>query len=552
MRKQFFLISIILIISLTVAAIILPSPYLPAHYTLSIILGLLILLGISDSIQTSHSIRRNFPLIGRFRYVFESVRPEIQQYFIEKNTDGMPFSREERSVIYQRSKADVDTLPFGTQLDVYSPGYEWVKHSIIAKHVDPAALRVTIGGSDCTKPYSASILNISAMSYGALSKNAVIALNGGARDGGFAQNTGEGSLTPYHLSEGGDLIWQIGTGYFGCRDTEGSFDATKFAEKARLDNVKMIEIKISQGAKPGHGGILPKEKITPEIAAIRGVPFDRDVISPPSHSAFSTPIELLQFVKQLRELSGGKPVGFKLCIGIHREFIAICKAMVKTGIKPDFITVDGGEGGTGAAPMEFSNHIGEPSIDGLVFVHNCLNGFDLRKEIRLISSGKITTGFGLVKRIAIGADLCNSARGMMLALGCIQALRCNTNNCPTGVATQNPNLVAGLVVSDKRKRVQIYHEQTLKSAAEIIGSMGLPSTTDLKPYHVVVRIGNIEKKTYYDIYNYVSRGAFLRGEIPEQFKCDFENAASDSFDLICGSALKDDPVSASSLTNPLK
>lgn len=532
MRKQFFIGSIILVVCIIFAARLLPPVYLPAHYTLSIIIGLLILLGIYDAFQTRQTIRRNFPLLGRFRYLLEAIRPEIQQYFIEKNTEGMPFSREERSVIYQRSKADIDTLPFGTQRNVYTPGYEWVKHSIVGKHVDPASLRVTIGGSDCKQPYSASILNISAMSYGALSKNAVLALNGGAKDGGFSHNTGEGSISSYHLRPGGDLVWQIGTGYFGCRDNEGNFDAAKFAERAQLDNVRMIEIKISQGAKPGHGGILPKEKITSEISAIRNVPFDRDVISPPSHSAFSTPVGLLQFVKQLRELSGGKPVGFKLCVGIHREFIAICKAMIKTGIKPDFITVDGGEGGTGAAPMEFSNHIGEPSIDGLIFVHNCLNGFDLRQDIRLISSGKITTGFGLVKRIAIGADLCNSARAMMLALGCIQALRCNTNECPAGVATQNPDLVAGLVVSDKRKRVHTYHEQTLKSAAEIIGSMGLASTAELEPYHVVARIGTIENKTYKDLFAYVERGAFLRGEISDEIKGAFENATPDSFDSL--------------------
>ena len=539
MRKQFFSGSVLLVIILLATAALLPSAYLPAFYVVAAMFGLLILLGVHDTIQTKQTIRRNFPLLGRFRYLLESVRPGIQQYFVEKNTEGMPFSREERSVIYQRAKADVDTLPFGTQLNVYSPGYEWVKHSILANHVDPGSLRVSIGGSECLKPYSASILNVSAMSYGAISKNAVMALNGGARDGGFAQNTGEGSITPYHLSQGGDLIWQIGTGYFGCRDRDGRFDAGKFAEKAQLDQVKMIEIKISQGAKPGHGGILPKEKITAEIAAIRDVPLDRDVVSPPSHSAFSTPVELLLFVQKLRELSGGKPVGFKLCVGIRREFFAICKAMLQTGIKPDFITVDGGEGGTGAAPMEFSNHVGEPSIDGLIFVHNCLSGFDLRHEIRLISSGKITTGFGLVKRLAIGADLCNSARGMMLALGCIQALRCNTNHCPAGVATQNPNLVAGLVVSDKRKRVQIYHDQTLKSAAEIIGSMGLASTAELQPYHVVARIGTIENKTYFDLFNYVPRGAFLGGEIPEEFKGAHENATADSFDSLKRIALKE-------------
>ncbi len=532
MKKQFIIGSTVLVIILAVMSRVLPPVYLPAHYTVSAVLGFFILLGIYDMFQARQTIRRNFPLLGRFRYLLEAIRPEIQQYFIEKNTEGMPFSREERSVIYQRSKAAIDTLPFGTQLNVYTPGYEWVKHSIIAKHVDPASLRVTIGGKECKKPYHASILNISAMSYGALSKNAVMALNGGAKEGGFSHNTGEGSITPHHLAAGGDLVWQIGTGYFGCRDMEGRFDAGKFAEKAKHENVKMIEIKISQRAKPGHGGILPKEKITPEIAAVRDVPMDRDVISPPSHSAFSTPVGLLQFVKQLRELSGGKPVGFKLCVGIHREFLAICKAMIKTGIKPDFITVDGGEGGTGAAPIEFSNHIGEPSIDGLIFVHNCLTGFDLRHDIRLISSGKITTGFGLIKRVAIGADLCNSARAMMLALGCIQALRCNTNDCPSGVATQDPNLVAGLVVTDKRKRVATYHGQTVKNAAEILGAMGLASTAELRPYHVVARVGTIENKSYNELFGYVERGAFLQGDIPEDFRGAFENATPDSFNSL--------------------
>ena len=450
MRKQFFLGSLILITILTSGYFILPAIYLPLHTTFAVIIGSFILLGIFDAIQTKQTIKRNFPVIGRFRYLLESIRPEIQQYFIEGNTDGMPFSREQRSVIYQRSKKELDSLPFGTQYDVYKPGYEWVNHSINATHVDPSTLRVMIGGKDCKKPYSASLFNISAMSFGALSKNAVLALNGGAKDGNFAHNTGEGSISPYHLKYGGDLIWQIGTGYFGCRDKEGKFDPEKFQDRSQLENVKMIEIKISQGAKPGHGGILPKHKITPEIAQIRDVQMGHDVVSPPTHSEFNTPIGLLEFVQRLRHLSGGKPVGFKLCLGKSREFMSICKAMVETKILPDFITVDGGEGGTGAAPLEFSNHLGAPGIDSLIYAHNCLVGFGLRKEIKLINSGKVSTGFSIIKRIALGADLTYSARGMMIALGCIQALRCNSNICPTGVATQDPNLMAGLAVENKR------------------------------------------------------------------------------------------------------
>ncbi|MES2855002.1 MAG: FMN-binding glutamate synthase family protein, partial [Bdellovibrionota bacterium] len=390
-------------------------------------------LGFSHAMQKKRAILRNFPILGLFRYGLEKIRPEIQQYFIESETDGAPVPRETRSVVYQRAKLQTDTLPFGTQRDVYSEGYEWLSHSMAPKHVDPHSLRVTIGGPQCRQPYSASIFNISAMSYGALSKTAIQSLNGGAQLGGFYHNTGEGGLSPHHMSGGGDICWQIGTGYFGCRTLGGDFAPALFQSVAQTPQVKMIEIKLSQGAKPSHGGILPAAKITPEIVAIRKVEPGKDVVSPPAHRKFSTPKGLLEFVGELRHLSGGKPVGFKLCFGQPSEFMAICKAMLETGILPDFITVDGGEGGTGAAPLEFSNSVGAPLEEGLSYIHETLCGFGLRDKIKVIASGKVMTGFNIFSRLSLGADLCNSARGMMLALGCIQARQCNTNHCPAGV-----------------------------------------------------------------------------------------------------------------------
>lgn len=490
--------------------------------------GPLIIIGLYDYFQTKHTIRRNFPLVGNFRYFFEFIRPEINQYFIESNTDGRPFSREERSIVYQRAKDTLDTLPFGTQKDVYEIGYEWVKHSLSPVKVDSCDLRIVIGGPHCTKPYSSSLLNISAMSFGSISKNAVLALNKGAKIGNFAHNTGEGGLTDYHL-QGGDVIWQIGTGYFGCRTEDGNFCPDKFKEKACLDEVKMIELKLSQGAKPGHGGILPAVKITKEISKIRGVPIGKDVISPPAHTEFSTPIGLLEFIQKLRELSAGKPVGFKLCLGKNSEFLALCKAMHKTGITPDFIAVDGGEGGTGAAPLEFSNHVGSPLISALIYIHNSLVGFNLRDKIRIISSGKISSGFGIIKQICLGADLCYSARAMMLALGCIQALRCNSNHCPTGVATQDPQLVEGLVVSDKKDRVAEYHKETMSSVAEIMGAMGVSHTKDLRRWHIVKRIGINEMKHYGQIYEFLNYGDLLSGNISEDYKIPMEVSSADKF-----------------------
>ncbi len=487
----------------------------PAALWLFVIIGPLILLGIYDSSQRSHAVIRNFPVIGRARYWMETVRPEIQQYFVESDTSGRPFSRELRSVIYQRAKIATDTRPFGTIRDLHEVGSEWIAHSLRPIHQKtdgPASQqepRVMIGEGSCDQPYAASMLNISAMSFGSLSKNAILALNGGAKLGGFAHNTGEGGISPYHLECGGDLIWQIGTGYFGCRTTDGTFDPDRFSEKAKTKSVRMIEIKLSQGAKPGHGGILPGSKVTPEIAEIRGVPVGLDVNSPPSHNAFSNPKGLLDFLVQLRDLSGGKPVGFKLCIGLPSEFLSICKAMVETGIVPDFITIDGSEGGTGAAPMEFSNSIGMPLTDGLLFAHNALLGCNLRDKIRVICSGKIVTGFNMIQRMAIGADLCNSARAMMFTLGCIQALKCNSNHCPVGVATQDPDLIRGLDVSSKKHRVHNYHRKTVESFLDILGAAGLSHSDELQPQHIHRRVSPTEVLDYGRIYQYLTPGVLL-------------------------------------------
>ncbi len=498
------------LISATCVAIIgVLSLVWPAALWALVGIGPLILLGVFDSCQRSHAVIRNFPVIGRARYWMEAVRPEIQQYFVESDTSGRPFNRELRSVIYQRAKVATDTRPFGTIRDLHQVGSEWIAHSLTPEHPSEREPRTLIGEGRCNKPYAASMLNVSAMSFGSLSKNAILALNGGAKLGGFAHNTGEGGVSPYHLEPGGDLIWQIGTGYFGCRTLDGNFDPDQFAQTAKLESVKMIEIKLSQGAKPGHGGILPGNKVTGEIAQIRGVPLGRDVLSPPCHQAFSTPKGLLDFIVQLRELSGGKPTGFKLCVGQPSEFLSICKAMVETGTVPDFITVDGAEGGTGAAPMEFSNSIGMPLTDGLLFVHNALLGCDLRSKIRVICSGKIVTGFNMIQRTAIGADLCNSARAMMFALGCIQALKCNTNHCPVGVATQHPDLMRGLDVASKKQRVFNYHRNTVNSFQEILGAAGLSHPGELRPQHIQRRISPTEVQDYGRIYQYLEPGALL-------------------------------------------
>jgi len=505
-REIFILVSIVLLAA--IAGIY--TFWKPVIWSL-ILIGPIIILGYADIFQKKHTIKRNFPVFGNLRFLLEKARPEIMQYFVETNTEGRPVNRIFRNLIYQRAKKVIDTAPFGTQMDVYRAGYEWMDHSIYAKnHADlENEPRILVGGADCKKPYSASILNISAMSFGALSRNAILAMNTGAKIGGFAHNTGEGGISPYHKQPGGDLIWQVGTGYFGCRTEDGKFCPDTFQENASIDNVKMIEIKISQGAKPGHGGILPASKNTPEIAEIRHVQAHTTVYSPPGHTAFKDEEGLMNFVKQLRDLSGGKPVGFKLCVGKKEEFINICKAMISTGIKPDFITIDGGEGGTGAAPIEFSNSLGMPLRDGLSFAVDTLRGYNLKKDIKIIASGKIFNGFHIARVIALGADMVNCARAMMMAVGCIQALQCNLNTCPVGVATQNKSLMRGLVVSDKAQKVANFHHETLKSFIELMAACGVGSPDGLKRYHINRRVSMSKVLKYSEIYPEIEIGSLL-------------------------------------------
>lgn len=497
-------------------------------WTLFLVAGPLILLGIWDLFQRNHALLRIYPVLGHLRFFFESIRPEIQQYFVESNIDGRPVSREFRDLVYQRAKGDRDTRPFGTQFDVYRSGYQWVNHSLAPQPVLDREPRVSFGTSACSQPYAASHLNISAMSFGALSRNAILALNTGARLGNFAHNTGEGGLSQYHLKPGGDLIWQIGTGYFGCRTEAGDFDPGLFAENAQRPEVKMIEIKLSQGAKPGHGGILPAAKLTAEIAAIRKVPLGKDVVSPPIHSAFSNPRELLDFIALLREKSGGKPVGFKLCVGVKTEFLSICKAMLETGNYPDFITVDGGEGGTGAAPIELTNSVGTPLKDGLSFIHNALRGIGLRNQIRIIASGKIISAFDIFRALALGADTVNSARAMMFALGCIQARRCNSGNCPTGIATQNPARSMALDIEHKSRRVARYQQAMIRNLLELVAAAGLKGPDEIQPLHVNHRLHGATVKTYAEIYPDMEENCLRRERrIPPDWASHWKNARSD-------------------------
>ena len=526
MRKSFVFYSVV------ITALILAWAYFQREALFAfVVIGPLLYMGFADLLQTKQSLKRNFPLLGRLRYVFEDLRPKIQQYFVESDTDGAPINRNDRSVIYQRAKKQVDTTPFGTQLNVYAEGYEWMSHSIVPIdfHKVEHHPRVNVGNKDCKQPYLASILNVSAMSFGSLSGRAVEALNAGAKIGGFAHNTGEGGISPHHTKYGGDIIWQIGTGYFGARNQEGQFSPEAFQKNALRPEVKMIELKISQGAKPGHGGILPGKKNTPEIAAIRGVQPGTTVFSPPFHSAFQTPREMILFIDKMRQLSGGKPVGFKLCIGRKSEFISICKAMVELDLYPDFITVDGGEGGTGAAPPEFSNFVGMPLLDGLAFVDNMLRGFNIRDHIKLSAAGKILTGFQMARAFALGADMCGSARAMMMALGCIQALECNKNTCPTGVATQNPELVKGLVVEDKKVRVANYHKHTIESFIELLAAAGIDNPHKINRHQIYRRVFMNEVKTLAEIYPSIPTGSMLNGEIPEPYKMSFKSASSDKF-----------------------
>ncbi len=498
-------------------------------YWLLLITLPLTLLGLWDIVQAKHNLLRNYPLLAHLRWLFEGIRPEIRQYLLESDTEAIPFNREQRGLVYERAKDTVDVHPFGTDLDVYDEHYAWLNHSVAPTAKLNSCFCVKIGCEQCEKPYSASVYNISAMSFGALSANAIRALNKGAKLGGFAHDTGEGSISRYHREFGGDLIWEIGTGYFGCRNEDGTFNPEMFSEQASLDQVKMIEIKLSQGAKPGHGGVLPGHKVTAEIAAARHVPAGKDCLSPAGHSTFDTPVELLEFIQQLRALSGGKPVGFKLCIGHRWEFLAIVKAMLETNILPDFIVVDGAEGGTGAAPLEFSDHLGTPLYEGLLFVHNALYGTGLRKHIKIGASGKIVSAFGMVRAMSLGADWCNSARGFMFALGCVQSRSCHTNRCPVGVATQDPGRQRALVVEDKAQRIYNFHKNTLKSLAEVIAAAGLDHPGQLRPYHFYLRTAPNNAVAGNMAVDFLKPGELLEGTDNALFKVNWNLAQAHSF-----------------------
>jgi glutamate synthase domain-containing protein 2 len=492
---------------LTVAAV----AWAGAHPAWAVPWALLSLLGWRDVTQTRHAVLRNYPVIGHLRFLLEFIRPEMRQYFIESDNEAAPFSRQQRSLVYQRAKGEADKRPFGTQLDVQAAGYEWINHSMAPTELPTHDFRVTIGagGSSCTQPYEASVFNISGMSFGALSANAILALNAGAQRGGFAHDTGEGSISVHHRRHGGDLIWQVASGYFGCRDEQGRFSPERFAENARDPQVRMIELKLSQGAKPGHGGVLPGPKVTAEIALARGVPQGQDCISPSRHSAFSTPVEMMQFIEQLRQLSGGKPVGMKLCIGHPWEWFALCKAMLETGLLPDFIVVDGAEGGTGAAPLEFTDHVGAPLQEGLLLVHNTLVGLNLRERIRIGCAGKVIGAFDIARAMALGADWCNSARGFMFALGCIQAQTCHTGQCPTGVTTQDPLRQQALVVTDKAERVVRFHQNTLHALKDLVQAAGLQHPREIRPVHIVRRTDGHQVKLLANELSFIAPGVLL-------------------------------------------
>ena len=532
LRYTTFLISILVF----VLSVVFYDVHESIHWLL-IISALLIVIGIHDIIQTKSSILRNYPILAHFRFLFELIRPEIRQYFLEDDTSANPFSRNQRSIVYQRAKQQIDKRPFGTQLNVYETGYEWMNHSIKPAPISTHDFRITIGAGRA-QPYSASVFNISAMSFGALSANAIRALNQGAERGNFMHDTGEGSISRYHKPElpghqGGALVWNIGSGYFGCRNPDGSFSEANFAANATQPQVKMIEVKLSQGAKPGHGGLLPGSKVSIEIAEARGVTAGVDCVSPASHSAFGTPIELLQFIEKLRHLSGGKPTGFKFAVGHPWEFFGIVKAMLATGIHPDFIVVDGAEGGTGAAPVEFTDHVGVPLQEALLLVHNTLVGCGLRDKIKIGASGKIVTAFDIARTLALGADWCNSARGFMFALGCIQSQSCHTDRCPTGVATQDPLRQKALVVPDKAERVMHFHDNTLKALSELIAAAGLTHPDQLRPHHIVRRVSANQVRLVSSLLPYLDDGQLLDPEqlsrLPEVYSRYWPIAQTESF-----------------------
>jgi glutamate synthase domain-containing protein 2 len=496
---------------------------------LPLFFGGLTVVGVRDMLQTAHAVRRNYPVIGHVRYLLETIRPEIRQYFLESDTEAAPFSRNQRAIVYQRAKQELDKRPFGSQLNPYAEGFEWLNHSLAPTQLASHDFRLTVGANRA-KPYSAAVFNISAMSFGSLSANAILALNRGAKMGGFAHDTGEGSISRYHREPGGDLIWEIGSGYFGCRNEDGSFSAERFVENAANEQVKMIEIKLSQGAKPGHGGVLPGAKVTIEIAQARGVAVGTDCNSPAAHSAFSNPTQLLEFVEKLRNLSGGKPTGFKLAIGHPWEWFAIAKAMLSTGITPDFIVIDGKEGGTGAAPSEFIDSVGVPMREGLLLVHNTLVGLNLRSQVKIGAAGKIVSAFDIARTMALGADWCNSARGFMFALGCIQAQSCHTGTCPTGVTTQDPVRQRALVVPDKAQRVFSFHQNTLKALKELVEAAGLQHPNQIKPWHLVRRVDDGQVKLLSNYYPFLKPGELLAG--PSElavFKLFWPKASPDTF-----------------------
>lgn len=494
----------------------------------------LLLIAIWDFFQRKHTLRRNYPLLARIRWIMEDLRPFARAYVVEGDLEGRPFNHDERSLVYARAKGQLDSHPFGTELDVYSEEYEWLAHSIIPNEQAPTEWRVNVGSSQCSQPYSASLLNISAMSFGSLSANAIMALNKGAAVGGFYHDTGEGGLSRYHRSHGGDLVWEIGSGYFGCRNSDGSFDPEKFAETASDPQVKMVEIKLSQGAKPGHGGVLPGPKVTREIAEARGVPIGRDVVSPAAHSTFSTPIELLEWAVQLRQMSGGKPVGIKLCVGKPHEVFALCKAMIETGIRLDYIVVDGAEGGTGAAPVEFSNRVGMPLREGLILVRNALVGTGLKDEIKITAAGKVHSGAGLAMNFGLGADWCNAGRAFMFALGCVQSMQCHTDRCPTGITTQDATRQRGLVVPTKAERVARFQRHTLHALREMVVAMGLDNPWQIEPCHISERQNSARSDTIDNIYGFIEDGQLISDPESTQYARDWAAAQAHSFgEAIC-------------------
>jgi glutamate synthase domain-containing protein 2 len=478
---------------------------------LAVIAGALVAFGILDLAQKRSTLRRNYPLLAHIRFFFEFVRPMLRQYIVESDNEEVPFSAVQRAIVKQRAKNALDVRPFGTELDVYAERYEWINHSIVPTRIENHDFRVTVGGPECAHPYSASVFNISAMSFGAISPNAIRALNEGARRGDFYHDTGEGSLSPYHRENGGDIVWELGSGYFGACERAGVFSEARFAEKAHLAQVKMIELKLSQGAKPGHGGVLPAPKVTAEIAATRGVAIGEDCISPARHSTFDTPEGLLHFIARLRELSGGKPTGFKMALGHPWEWFGVAKAMRTTGILPDFIVVDGGEGGTGAAPLEFSDHVGVPLREALMIVHNTLVGLNLRDRIRIGAAGKVITAIDVARTLALGADWCNAARGFMFALGCIQSQTCHTDLCPTGVATQDPKRWKHLDVQDKAARVASFHQNTLLALRDLLQAAGLSHPAELGPEHLIRRVSSIEVRSLATLYKFVKPGELIDG-----------------------------------------